>query len=90
MSRLATNEMFSQSFYDIIGMFKLSLRSTTMFFEILQNIDWTKVITTILSALLGLSIFIGVKKSNKQVQKSGNNSKNFQANGDINIGGNVK
>ncbi len=61
-----------------------------MFFEILQNIDWTKVITTILSALLGLSIFIGVKKSNKQVQKSGNNSKNFQANGDINIGGNVK
>ncbi|DAB06692.1 TPA: hypothetical protein CPT95_10040 [Candidatus Gastranaerophilales bacterium HUM_15] len=61
-----------------------------MFLEILQKIDWTKVITTVLSALLGLSIFIGVKKSHKQVQKSGSNSKNIQAIGDININGNIK
>lgn len=64
-----------------------------MFFEILKNINWAKIITEsipVLLGLLGLGIFIGVKNNNKQVQKSGNNSKNFQATGDINIGGDIK
>ncbi len=61
-----------------------------MILEILQKIDWTKVIMTILSALFGLSVFIGVKKNYKQVQKSGNNSNNIQVAGDMNIDGNIK
>lgn len=61
-----------------------------MILEILQKIDWTKVIITILSALFGLSVFIGVKKNYKQVQKSGNNSNNIQVAGDMNIDGNIK
>lgn len=61
-----------------------------MILEILQKIDWTKVIMTILSALFGLSVFIGVKKNYKQVQKSGNNSNNIQVTGDMNIDGNIK
>ena len=40
-----------------------------MILEILQKIDWTKAIMTILSALFGLSVVIGVKKNYKQVQK---------------------
>lgn len=61
-----------------------------MILEILQKIDWTKVIMTILSALFGLSVFIGVKKNYKQVQKSGNNSNNIQVAGDMNIDGDIK
>lgn len=61
-----------------------------MIFKILQKIDWTKAIMTILSALFGLSVFIGVKKNYKQVQKSGNNSNNIQVAGDMNIDGNIK
>ena len=61
-----------------------------MILEILQKIDWTKAIMTILSALFGLSVFIGVKKNYKQVQKSGNNSNNIQVAGDMNIDGNIK
>lgn len=53
--------------------------------EILKNIDLTKIILAII-ALFGTGIFIGVQKHNKQTQKSGSNSKNYQSNGDMYIG----
>lgn len=55
-----------------------------MFEEILKNIDLTKIILAII-ALFGTGIFIGVQKHNKQTQKSGDNSTNYQSNGDIDI-----
>lgn len=55
-----------------------------MFEEIIKNLDLTKIILALI-ALLGTGIFIGVQKHNKQTQKSGDNSKNYQANGDLTI-----
>ena len=55
-----------------------------MFEEILKNIDLTKIILAII-ALFGTGIFIGVQKNNKQIQKAGNNSQNYQSNGDLYI-----
>lgn len=59
-----------------------------MFEEIIKNLDLNKIVLAIIT-LLGTGIFIGVQKHNKQTQKSGNNSINIQANGNITIGGNI-
>lgn len=55
-----------------------------MFLEIIKNLDWTKIIITIIS-LIGAGFCIK-HYSFAQQQKSGNSSRNYQANGDINIG----
>jgi len=58
--------------------------------EILKNPNFINTIIGIIVALLGVGgIFIGVQKHNKQTQKSGDNSTNIQANGNITIGGNI-
>ena len=55
-----------------------------MFLEIIKNLDWTKII---IAALSLISAGFCIKHyAFKQHQKSGNNSINYQANGDINIG----
>lgn len=60
-----------------------------MFKEIIENLDLTKIIIAIITLLGTTGIFIGVQKHNKQTQKSGGNSTNIQANGNITIGGNI-
>lgn len=55
-----------------------------MFKEIIENLDLTKIILATIT-LLGTGIFIGVQKHNKQTQQSGDNSTNYQSNGDIDI-----
>lgn len=56
--------------------------------EILKNLDWTHIVIALIS-LLGIGLYIGIQNHNKQSQKSGNNSKNFQANGDITVNGDI-
>ena len=56
-----------------------------MFEEVLKNFDLIKIIPGVIAAILGTGIFIGVQKQNKQTQKSGNNSQNYQSNGDLYI-----
>ena len=51
-----------------------------------MNIDWTTIILGFIGFLGATGIFIGIQNHNKQIQKSGNNSKNYQSNGDIYIG----
>lgn len=60
-----------------------------MFKEIIENLDLTKIILAIITLFGTTGIFIGVKKHNKQTQKSGDNAINIQANGNITIGGNI-
>ena len=52
--------------------------------EILMNINWTQIIVTLITIFVPTSL-IAIKIHSYQNQKSGNNSKNFQANGYINI-----
>lgn len=52
--------------------------------EIMMNINWTQVLVTLITIFVPASL-IAIKIRSYQNQKSGNNSKNFQANGDINI-----
>lgn len=59
-----------------------------MFGEILKNFDLTKIILSIITLFVTTGIFIGVQKHNKQTQKSGDNSLNIQANGNVSIGEN--
>lgn len=56
-----------------------------MFQEIIKNLDWNKIIISIIT-LFGAGLFIGIKYNNRQTQKSGNHSNNYQANGNITIG----
>ena len=48
--------------------------------EILNNINWTEVIIALISILVPVSL-IAIKIQSKQIQKSGKNSTNYQANG---------
>lgn len=57
-----------------------------MFNEILNNINWTEVIVALVSILVPVSL-ITIKIQSKQTQKSGKNSTNYQANGNIHITG---
>ena len=59
-----------------------------MFNEILNNINWTEVIVALISILVPVSLFV-IKIQNRQTQKSGKNSNNLQAHGDINITGQI-
>lgn len=52
--------------------------------SILQSLDLNQIIIALVS-MLGIGFGIKIY-SFKQNQKSGNNSKNYQAKGDINIG----
>lgn len=62
------------------------LRNYKMVYEIIKNLSWTDILIAILSTA---SISICLKKYIKQTQKSGDHSKNLQANGDIIIKGNI-
>ena len=59
-----------------------------MFDEILNNVNWAEIIITLFSILVPVSL-IAIKIQNRQTQKSGRNSNNFQAQGDINITGKI-
>ncbi len=54
--------------------------------KILNNINWTEVIIALFSIVVPVSL-IAIKIQSKQIQKSGKNSTNYQANGNIHITG---
>lgn len=53
---------------------------------IIDNKEWLFSGAGIFIITIVISIFTSKKRSVKQAQKSGSNSKNYQAAGDINIG----